>query len=125
VSERDTSWERKEEIEDRFRHAIEYIRDVARAGGEDFVRTRLRNQADFYSLFGAVSLMEGNWPGADVAARRLLEFIRVVESDTDRDTNTVARQYFDAARSASNDAGPRGVRIQIIGRVLEDITQLQ
>ena len=69
-TERDTEWEKKDEIEEEFRETIKSIGkilDLSLDLSQDInlAKTRLKNQADFYSLFGAIAElnrqnMEGN-----------------------------------------------------------------
>lgn len=58
------------------------------------------------------------------AVGRLLDFERRVEAarigNLGDDVDPEARAYYAAARSASNDAGPRRVRIDAIKRVLRN-----
>lgn len=125
-SRRDDSWERRQEIEDRFRRVIDSIatmlNDPTAASLES---SRLRNQADFYSLFGAISRAQQRLPALpeSIAAERLVSFISVVEDDSRRPQVPDANQYYQAARSASNDTGPREARVAIIERVLSGEAQ--
>jgi len=120
-AERDFEWEAALAVEELFRDAVRWIKGLLESPeGEYLKRSRLRNQADFYSLFGAVKelLSKEKFP-SNQAALRLAEFTRVVESDERRAEAPQAQRYFDAARSASNDPGPRSTRIKIIKEVLE------
>jgi hypothetical protein len=56
-SERDLLWDNKHEIESEFRKVIELIRNILLECPTDInlCKTRLKNQADFYSLFGAIA----------------------------------------------------------------------
>ena len=83
-------------------------------------RTRFRNQADFYSLFGAVAQLRRVWPlptPGDTAAR-LFGFIGLVDDEARRQKFKPAEAYYAAARSASNDPGPRQTRINTIVQVI-------
>jgi hypothetical protein len=88
--------------------------------GVEVSRSRLRNQADFYSLFGAVYELteKGVMPAADVACERLLAFLEQIGNQACWPDNPKAAEYYHAARSASNDPGPRRARIDIIKEVL-------
>jgi hypothetical protein len=81
---------------------------------------RIRNQADFYSLFGAVLALwrDELLPDALIAAERLEEFFALVGDDSSWEANPGAKRYYEAARSASNDLGQRTSRIEIIRAVL-------
>ena len=113
-SERDEAWDSKTDVEDRFRSTVTKIAEVVAAGGHELNKTRLRNQADFYSLFAVLSDPTVNEIASEDIANRLAEFVALVEDADARERDAVATSYFDAARSASNDVGPRNKRIQIV-----------
>lgn len=115
---RDTEWLEKAQVERDFRRVVEYL---ATLEGNVYTR-RIRNQADFYSLFGAVLqlLREEQLPDARVAGAKLEAFMSTVERHDDRVLNDDAKNYYDAARSASNDLAQRVARIAIIRRVLSE-----
>jgi hypothetical protein len=118
-AQRDESWEKEVDVEARFRATIQHIgRIIATDPGKSLIRTRLRNQTDFYSLFGALSQSTDREPDPHDVARRLEAFIAVVDDDDARLGKPEASEYYEAARSASNDAGPRGVRIRLITDVI-------
>lgn len=114
------------ELERRFLQAIESLKDIV-AHKPDMVASRLHNLADFYSLFAAVSdLVRGGWRPSEAGAERLMRFVGLVEEARLATraglADEQARTYYDAARSASNDAGPRSVRIGIVKQVLAEGT---
>jgi hypothetical protein len=117
-SDRDLAWEAKEAIEEQFKDTIRKIKAIVELGGDDIARSRLKNQADFYSLFGAVAGLETTQLVPTNVVPRLKHFLEVVDNDASRDFMEEAKEYFDAARSASNDAGPRTTRINIMKQVL-------
>ncbi|MTJ46414.1 hypothetical protein [Dolichospermum sp. UHCC 0259] len=54
-NERDIDWEYEENIKNEFRDTIEFIKKILDLAQDiNLSKTRLKNQADFYSLFGAV-----------------------------------------------------------------------
>lgn len=112
-AERDNSWRESARVQLEFRDVVKYLSEVM-AFDDQLPLTRLKNQADFYSLFGAVAeLMRlGQLPTPQVAAVRLATFVIAV--DNLLDFNSPFFSYYEAARSASNDAGPRKTRIDII-----------
>lgn len=118
-SGRETEWAYRHEIEDRFKLIIKAIKSIVSGDGEDLSRSRLRNQADFYALFGAIANAQNRQSIPDPhTVRRLTKFINSVDDSIERENRELARLYFEAARSASNDAGPRAARIHIIEEVL-------
>lgn len=119
-SDRDESWDEQDEVVADFKTVIEEIRDVCKA--DDWIaKSRLRNQADFYSLFGAILalLSQPTAPKPSTQARRLRKFTEKVVDEVAREGSAFARDYYEAARSASNDLGPRQTRIDIILAVLQ------
>lgn len=127
-SDRDTEWEDEAEIRSRFTRVIHYLKDLFAEPEVSWAVTaarRLRNQADFYSLFGAVLALykRGELPSVDDAARRLKNFLELVYDEGIRLKNEDARRYYEAARSASNDLRQRNTRIDILSRVI--VTEAQ
>lgn len=121
-ADRDSEWEGKGEVVEKFQKAIGLLKTlISSPAGQGLDRTRLRNQADFYSLFGAIAELSesGSLPDLSKWGTRLKRFIDTVEDDERRASNREAKQYYEAARSASNDAGPRKERISILKTVLE------
>jgi hypothetical protein len=123
-STRDVAWEDAAETEEKFRGIVSFIVElVGSPEGSPLSRTRLRNQADFYSLFGAVAnCLEV--PGfaaksKPILAQLLSDFIELVENDEARVANETAFVYFNAARSNSNDIGQRKTRVEIIANILK------
>ncbi|MFH0821937.1 MAG: DUF262 domain-containing protein [Pseudomonadota bacterium] len=122
---RDETWDAKPLVEELFRAAIDYIARliIAPEGGHDLSATRLRNQADFYSLFGAIVQLvrESTLPALESIRNRLSDFIRAVDDDSERQKDEDARNYYESGRSASNLKAQRERRIAVIGkRVLGD-----
>jgi hypothetical protein len=118
---RDEDWASQRKTERRFRDVIGYLAEVATAENGRVSASRLRNQADFYSLFGAVDAIiddRPQLPNAVEASRRLMEFMDVVEDETARAEAATASDYYQAARAASNDASRRATRIEIVRTIL-------
>lgn len=117
---RDEEWERQKEIERAFRDVIGYLRKLCAEDGSPIAGSRLRNQTDFYSLFGAVLDLQRTkrLPGVTDAIARLAAFIASVEDEAVRETLPAASNYYLAARSASNDLSRRRLRIDIVKSVL-------
>jgi hypothetical protein len=120
-SDREEEWEAESRIVDEFKNIINQLSSLIEHPDGTFIpQTRLRNQADFYSLFAAFAELarERALPGdPGIIAIRLKAFLEILESErltSSRDATT----YFDASRSASNDAGPRQKRISIMKQVI-------
>lgn len=119
---RDSAWDNKHQTIKSFQEAISFIEKVLRSRGDPkgLASSRLRNQADFYSLFGAIHelLQEGRLVPEDVAGDRLAQFLQLVDDEEARSADAELTAYFDAARSASNDKGPRERRIAFMKNLL-------
>ncbi|WP_423800748.1 DUF262 domain-containing protein [Neobacillus sp. SAB-20_R2A] len=121
-AERDVEWELKDEIIEKFYFTIEFLKAICSDPeiGQTFSRSRLKNQADFYSLFAAISEGFGNNEllNPKEVGKKLLSFIQRVEDESIRSKDEVAKRYFEATRSASNDPKPRRTRIEIIRGII-------
>ena len=92
-SSRDEEWEAGASVENTFREVIGLLREVfERPDLSSVPMRRLKNQADFYSLFGAyvALLKQGAVPDADEAAGRLASFIADVAEETERPSRALA-----------------------------------
>ena len=122
-SDRDSEWDDETEVRSLFTRIIHYLNDVFSsphlAAAMPHAR-RLRNQADFYSLFGAALKLnaEAKLPPAPDAARRLAAFVQQVQDEPTRLQIEHVRRYYEAARSASNDLRQRRTRIDILVKVI-------
>ena len=118
---RDDEWEQHVAVTDAFCRVVEQIALLTEgSSGAEISRSRLRNQADFYSLFGAIYELteKAAMPSVEIASARLLAFLEHVGNQESWHDNPDAAQYYHAARSASNDPGPRRTRIDIMKVVL-------
>ncbi|MBJ7900733.1 MAG: DUF262 domain-containing protein [Cyanobacteria bacterium RI_101] len=133
-SDRDLNWENKQSVTDEFRTVIETVKAIAEADQSlSLTKTRLKNQADFYSLFGAVAeLQRENRLNSDYSliARHLHDFISEIEEEgkelaerllqeaSPRDN--ALRDYYNAVKTRFTDAGQRKQRITIIKNIILD-----
>lgn len=119
---RDEAWDKSVEVENKYRETIAFIRSIVESSDQakELLTTRLRNQADFYSLFGALKDLaeKGKQCASAEAAKRLLDFVAKVEDEQSRAKDADVASYYEAARSASNDKGPRETRIAVISKLL-------
>jgi hypothetical protein len=117
-SSRDDEWPEQNAVITKFYETIDRIKEILSQDKGDLVKSgRYRNQADFYSLFGAIAQLDAK-DDLSQAADRLTSFAEIVSDDEKRAADDSASQYYEAARSASNDSGPRETRIHIIKRIL-------
>lgn len=120
-SERDEIWPEREEVARAFTATMIAISQILNVWPEaELSKSRLRNQADFYSLTGAThNLLKANAvPTPMEAAKRVRKFIEYVDDPTLRATFSPAEAYYAAARSASNDQGPRQTRINMMSGII-------
>lgn len=121
-AERDMSWELRQEMDSLFREVIDIINKIIKSPefGPDLLRSRYHNQADFYSLFGAIAYLhkENSLPDINDAAKRLISFISIVGNEEYRIKIEDAKKYYEATRAASSDIGPRKDRIEILKSVI-------
>lgn len=119
-SSRDEDWEGKEDVERTFRSVVERIRQILEADAGSLAGSRLRNQTDFYSLFGAVLglVRAETQPTPAESARRLSSFLDALADPEAIKKHSELADYDHATRSASNDKGPREIRIRVLQDVL-------
>ncbi|MEV7438828.1 DUF262 domain-containing protein [Streptomyces griseoviridis] len=116
---REDDWPEQQRIDVEFRETIRTMSEIPSellsGNGK-----RLKNQADFYSLYGAILELsrQGDLPDKAGISECLTSFFNVVVNDEARMRDEEAKRYFEAARSASNDALQRRTRIGIIKGVL-------
>lgn len=115
-SERDEDWEEGPDIERRTRATLATLSRWSEALISDRNTRRLRNQADFYSLFLAVDTLQedGGLPSDDDAIKHLATSMARVASEPERQRFEDAKTYYEAARSASNDLSQRRVRVEYL-----------
>jgi hypothetical protein len=95
----------------------------------DLPKTRLKNQADFYSLFGAIAELnrEVTLKINPEIGRRIKDFITLVSSETlveqsENSSNEYQKNvldYYNAAKYSFTEAGARKNRISIMKSVIE------
>ncbi|MCU0533444.1 MAG: DUF262 domain-containing protein [Hydrococcus sp. Prado102] len=135
-SDRDIEWETKDEIETEFRKTIIDIKEILELSNNiNLPKTRLKNQADFYSLFGAVAELnrEGKLIINKETGQKINDFLKVVEDkdlqgQSKDDLNNYQKKaldYYQAVKSAFTDAGPRRTRIEIIKSLLKGDLHLE
>jgi hypothetical protein len=123
-SDRDIEWEDAADTEQRFRDITTFVSQLVSLPQQNpLFRSRLRNQADFYSLFGAVAeLVDVGDPvlqtPRDLLATRLETFLEIVDDDGKRVKDEAATRYLSAARSNSNDLGQRKQRVETITTII-------
>lgn len=84
-------------------------------------QTRLKNQADFYSLFGAIAELnrENNLNISEDVGVRIYNFLEVVNVEEKRELNQQAKDYYKAVKFYFTDSGARRTRIDIMKSVIK------
>ncbi len=114
---RDTEWPEMETVKALFLSTIETIYQVINLDGENTIKnSRLSNQADYYSLVGALSSNIKN--GISISPQdyldKLREFIKLVDSEESRLANPDIENYYQNARAATNRTSARKDRVRIL-----------
>lgn len=131
--DREDEWEGRARWEKEYTNVIYFLEAVLNHDTANIIRaSRLRNQADFYSLFAALAELkrEDRMPTPQFAGDRLIGWIGALAAVHDdegenplvsgRNDGPEVDIYLQAARAASNDAGPRRRRIDIMKTVLTE-----
>lgn len=121
-SDRDTTWDSKERISSLFKDTILCIKNILKLDTENIlIRSRFTNQADFYSLFGAIcyELMNDKAKSSEYYLEKFKQFLTIVENEEKRQS-TPLETYYQHARAASNRTTARRERIDILNDYLND-----
>lgn len=123
-SDRDEEWEDGPRVEREAREVLSTLKRWADPILSSPSMRRLRNQADFYSLFGAVLALQrdSKLPDQKIALANLERAMERVTSEDLRAQFEDAKTYYEAARSASNDASQRRTRVDFLVSVLTGST---
>ena len=116
---RDECWEKKEEVTERFKGAIRIIKDVIKNDKENIItRSRFKNQADFYTLIGAIDslVQENSLPKNEIIKGNLIKFI---EYEPFEGVEKDILDYFDFVKAASNRTLARKERERILKRIIK------
>ncbi len=122
-ADKDSFWEKKNDSIKKFQTTINTINDMLQDIDSEklqILRERFKNQADFYSLFGAIQeLMSlGTLPPINDTVDRLVKFIEIISDNNRRSMNQSALQYYNHARTASNRTLARKERNEILKNVI-------
>ena len=115
---RDDEWHLKELIVERFKNTINTIKKLLDSDTSDILlRSRFKNQADFYTLFGTIDSMsqEAILPDDSLIRERLISFINYELVETSEQD---IKDYYEYVRAASNRTLARKERERILKRVL-------
>ena len=114
---RDTEWTQMESVKSLFLSTIEVIAQILILDTENVIKySRLSNQADYYSLVGALSenIRNGIIITPEIYLEKLKAFILLVESEEARLADTEIESYYQNARVATNRTSARKERVRIL-----------
>lgn len=121
-SDRDIAWDNKDSIENEFRLVIKYIKDILELSPNlNLTKTRLREQADFYSLFGAIAELkrENKLKISEEIGKNICNFLEIVTNKEERSKHEDALEYYNTVTSSFTDSGQRKKRIEIMKFVIQ------
>ncbi len=114
---RDTEWPEMESVKALFLSTTEIIFQVLNLDTENVIKySRLSNQADYYSLVGAISenIKNGINITPQIYLQKLKEFILIVENEDERLARPEIESYYQNARVATNRTSARKDRVAIL-----------
>lgn len=120
-SKRETDWDKKDKVTSLFIDAINLLQQIFLFDKSDEIRTsRFCNQADFYSLIGAIvnDLMKGKVKSPEVYVSKLKEFNSLMDNEEIRKGRLDLESYYQNARVASNRTSARLDRIKVLDSFL-------
>ncbi len=116
-SKRETDWDKKDKVTALFIDAINLIHQIFLTDLTDEIRTsRFCNQADFYSLVGAIvnEIIKGKVKNSKDYVTKLKEFNSLMDDDVLRKMRLDLESYYQNARVASNRTSARLDRINVL-----------
>lgn len=118
-NKREDGWQKKHGILEKFRQTIVEIKKILDSE-EDLYRSRLQNQADFYSLFGGVlqQINSGEIINSAVASSKLKSFFEVINAENQTGWTEDQKKYYEHTISASNRTTARKERCEIISKLI-------
>jgi len=122
-SNRDSEWEEEIYVKNRFEVVIKILNQLAY--DQTIKVSRLRNQSDFYTLFGVINhhLDSGvNFNEATILEYRenLIRFIEMLDNEETREQYKDIDDYYNAARSASRNIKSIKRRYEVLDTFLGD-----
>jgi hypothetical protein len=115
---RDDEWENKVIVVEKFKVIINIIKNILESDDTNIIlRSRMKNQADFYSLVGSIHLLldENRLPSIDDTKNRLIRF---VDYQVTNESPIDIKDYYEYSRVASNRTLARKERERIIKSLL-------
>ncbi|MDM8515912.1 DUF262 domain-containing protein [Desulfobacterales bacterium HSG16] len=116
-SNRDMEWDQQNEVVNSYKDVVGIIKSIIEQDNDNrIIKSRFRNQADFYSLFGMLADLKRNnaLPPLELLTEKLVKFLNFVDNDESRNKYPEVNQYYEYARTASNRTTARKERIRIL-----------
>lgn len=123
-SSRDAEWDSKQDVVSRYKRVINTLKSILDSDDDNVIaKSRLRNQADFYSLFGAINLDLENNELLDIATykEKLKSFVSLLDTIESYEDNEDLQLYYQYARVASNRTTARKERIRVIHEFIHSV----
>lgn len=114
---RDTEWDEQKRVIATFNKVVSLLRSILQEDADgQIIKSRFRNQADFYSLFGTLSELQkdGRMPSTELLIKALVVFLDMVDDEDSRAKDTDINLYYQYARTASNRTTARKERVRIL-----------
>lgn len=120
---RDKEWEEMENVKSLFLSTIEILAQILNLDDENIIKySRLSNQADYYSLIGAIS--ENIKNGINITPQIYLEklkvFINLIDNEAVRSESPEIESYYQNARVATNRTSARKERVTILNNFINN-----
>lgn len=114
-STRDDAWDNRNAISTLFRNHVNRINEILELDEENIiVRSRIKNQADFYSLIGVLHTIEG------IENQQIFErLLLFVEHELTDNSPQRIQEYYNYARTASNRTAARKEREIILREIIQ------
>lgn len=116
-SNRDIEWDEQKKVNEIFKTVVCLLKSILKEDADGQIsRSRYRNQADFYSLFGALAELyrTDRIPNTKKLLEALLAFLNKVDNEVARTLDPEMNLYYEYARTASNRTTARKERVRIL-----------
>ena len=116
-NDRDLAWEERDEIVTEFKQVLEFIKKLLDSSPSsiNLCKTKLKNQTDFYSLFGAIAELNREHLlkiDSDVCLR-IYELMEALKSPEEAIKSQDAQAYYDAITTSLGSSGIDKTKIRI------------
>lgn len=114
---RDSEWPEIDYVKGVFIQVVELLSEIFNLDQENIIKnSRLSNQADYYSLIGAISenIKEDIFIPVNQYYDKLRNFIQIIEDEEARNERPEIEHYYQNARVATNRTSARKDRVSIL-----------